>query len=426
MTGNLRGDKNLFLGRYAVLALADLAAKAVGFGWTLAIIHYYGSAGLGVVTFAAAFVAYALLLGSCGTDMYAVREVASGRASLGAMISTLLQLRFLLGLGAYVLLLAVAFVVPPLRVNLGLIALFGLSLFTGAISAIWVPQAVERTNVLAAANFTIQAAIWGFIVIMARQGCGLWSIAVAQVAAEGLVGLVLLGWSLKLIGRFQRPLPRIEWAGIVRHAAPIGMGRVLRTIALGSDLLVLAFFVSMDQVGWYAGANKLFLVGTASIGLYAVNLFPRLAKSAVEARPALRQSVMESIKLIVPLAAVTAVVLIACARPLLRMLFSDPTFEAAAPALRLLLAALVVSLLNTHLKSMLVAQRRQRTDLHLTAMSAGGHVAFKLALVPVMGMAGAALGTLLGEALYLVAGLWTARADLFTGRQAVAGMEAKP
>lgn len=392
------------LSRFTVLAVADLASKGVGFAWTLAIIHYYGSSGLGATMFAASVVAYALFLGSWGTDIYAVREVASGRIALGSMIRTLLWLRLLLGGAVYALLLIVALAVPPLRAHFGLIALFGLSLFTGAVATNWVPQAIQKTRVLAAANFVIQAAIWAFIVIMSRRGCGLWNVPVAQVAAEGLVGVALLGWSLRQAGGDRQRLPYREWAGILRQSSPIGLGQVLRTLALGSDILILAFFMPMAQVGWYGGANKLFLVGTALIGMYNIILFPRMAKTAIEGPTALRHMTVASIRYIVPLATAAVLVTMLAAKPLLRILFSDPTFTAAAPALRLLLATLVVNLLSLHMKSILLVRGRQRTDLHLTALASAGHVVFKLTLIPLLGMTGAALGTLLGEALYLVAG----------------------
>ena len=63
-----------------------------------------------------------------------------------------------------------------------------------------------------------------------------------------------------------------------------------------------------------------------------------------------------------------------------------------------LLLAVIVSLLNGHLRQALIALGYQRLDLRNTALSSGVHVLTKVALIPVLGIAGAALGTLIGEA----------------------------
>lgn len=81
-------------------------------------------------------------------------------------------------------------------------------------------------------------------------------------------------------------------------------------------------------------------------------------------------------------------------------------------ALRILGVAALVNVVNNHFRYMLLATNRQQLDLRNTAVATAAHVAFKLVLIPMAGIEGAALGTLGGEMTVLALGLWATRGDL--------------
>src|SRR5262245_54359708 len=58
---------------FLVLGAADLAAKALGFLATLAVIRHYGPEGFGQVSFAQALLGFALIGTACGLDVSGVR-----------------------------------------------------------------------------------------------------------------------------------------------------------------------------------------------------------------------------------------------------------------------------------------------------------------------------------------------------------------
>lgn len=408
MTG--RGGDGL-VGRYAMLAGADLATKALGFALMMIVVRRFGPAGFGEIGFATSIVTYALVLGACGLDVYAVRVVAGSPEALGGTAGTVVALRLTLALASYATLLVLAAAVPALRAAFGLIALFGLSLFTGAVTLSWVPESLQRTHVLALANLGTQLGAVALLPAALGLVRGPMAVPIAQVTAEALAALGLVLWCHRTFGLFARPLPPRRWAGILARSAPIGGSRVMRAVALGSDLVLLGLLVPMREVGWYGAAYKLFLLGVSAGASFFVIVFPRLVQRAGDPAGALRREVRFGLGCLAAVA-LPAVALAAVASDWVLDLLFGPSFRAASGPLRLLLLALLANLANNLFRSVLVARGRQTVEFSMAATAAASHVACKLLLIPALGLPGAAMGTLLGELTFLMMTWRAVRADL--------------
>ena len=397
--------RHSILPRYFVLAAADLVSKGLGFLVAVVIVRQLGAEAFGTLSFVAAFLAFALIVGAGGTDLYAIRRTVAGGDSVPSLAGTLLVLRTASGLVVYAGLVLLAVAVPALRPNWGLFALYGLTVFTAAASLAWVPQALRRTGVLAVATFAGPGVLLGILVTAFLVTREPWVVPVAQVVADGLVAAGLLVWAGR-IGCLGRPLPVRRWWGLLREAVPIGSSRLFRALALSSDLVILGLLVPPVLVGLYAAAHKLFILGISLGAGYFVVLFPRLAELEGETADGLGKQVAASRRQLLALTAVPVIVLLLCPGWVLTQLFGEP-FAAAAWELRLLTVAAVANVLGNLYRHALVARNRQRSECVMAAGSAGVHVAAKLALVPFFGIIGAAVGTLLGELVMLILG-WAA------------------
>ncbi len=397
-----------FLFRYLLLVAAEGTGRVVAFASMVIVVRRFGPAGFGELGLAASLVTYMMVAGTCGLDLYAVRSVARDAASLRELAATVVTLRLILGLAAYLALLAVVSASPSLRPHIGLIALFGISVLTSATSLSWIPEGLQKTHVLALASLGVQALNLGLLLVALRMGPSLAAVPVAQVVAEGLVALGLFAWARWTLGRFDLPSPARAWPALLRRSAPIGGARLLRALSLGSDLILLGMFVSMTELGWYTGAYRLFLLGLALLAQYFVVLFPRMARVASEGTVAIRREIRSSaafgLAVAVPASAVAAL----AAGSLLQRLFGA-SFVAAAPSLRLLIVALLLNFLGSHYRNALICLNRQHADLSLVATATVVHLVAKLIFIPLLGIQGAALGMLLGEAVVALLGWWLLR-----------------
>ena len=118
--------------------------------------RHFGPAGFGKITLALTIINYVMVATNCGTDLYAVRTVATGRSTLEAMIPIVIIIRLSLSFLAFFMLAACVYNIPDLYESRHLILLFSVTLFSNSILLLWVPQAVHRTNAIAASNIMRQ------------------------------------------------------------------------------------------------------------------------------------------------------------------------------------------------------------------------------------------------------------------------------
>ncbi|MES2304424.1 MAG: oligosaccharide flippase family protein [Gemmatimonadota bacterium] len=410
MSGPLRERIGTTVLPFSALAIADMAGKLLAFLTIPMITRRFGDGGFGNIGVATQLMLFAVLVGTCGLDVYSVRTVARAPGTLGRWASTVILLRLSLGAIAYAVLLALAFLVPQYRAVALLIAVFGLSLFTRSLYLDWAAQALRATRVLASAMFSIQLIYFGLVTLAITIGASIWSIALAQVTAEALTAAGLFYWFHHHAAAFERPLPLREWPAVLKESSPFAGSQVLRGASLGLDLVLLSLFVIPSaEIGWLSGALKIFQLCSGTAAVYFLILLPRLSRSAAIGTDAMTQELGHSFRVIVPLAAATAVGVGFFARPLLQLIGGSSSFGAATLSLQVLLAAVVVGLVNGHYRNALFALGRQHDDFRNVTVSSIVHLALKAALIPAVGILGIALGTLGGEAVLTALGARTLR-----------------
>ncbi len=396
--------------RFGALAIADFCSKALTFTTTPIIVRHFGDRAFGEIGVAGQMMAFALLLGTSGLDVYSVRTTARTPEAVGRLAATVIALRLVLGLSAYVLLLAAAAAMPQLGSLISLVAVFGLSLFSRALFLDWAAQALQKTRVLAAGMISTPLVYFVFIVFVASAGRELRAVPLAQVVAEVVTAGWLLLWFHRRIAPLQRPLPVREWPALLEQSLPFAGSQLLRGLALGIDLVLLgAFLVPVEQIGWFSAALKLYFLCAGTTAVYFMILLPRLSQRFAISEEAMRGELRRSMRVMLPLSCIGALVVGVLAAPLLRLVGGSPRFEMAAPSLRVLLASVVIALLNGHYRNALFAMGRQHLDLRVVAVSTVVYVALKLTLIAPFGMMGAAIGTLGGEAALLGLGIWALR-----------------
>jgi O-antigen/teichoic acid export membrane protein len=238
-------------------------------------------------------------------------------------------------------------------------------------------------------------------------------VAVAKVLADFLVALLSVGWVRKHHGPLQPPTARAPVLDLARAGAPIAGTQLLRGLTRTSDIVILGFMVSRVQLGYYSAAARIFLLMLSLAGSYFVILLPRMAERAADPAGAMRRELRASLRRSLPIALLGCVLVALFAQPLLASAF-DSEFAAAAPALQLLTLALIANFIGRHHRQVLIARGRQGLDLRMTGIGAATHVAAKLALIPPLGITGAALGTLAGELTIAVLLGWVAWSDTRT------------
>lgn len=385
--------------RYAALAASNILSSGFGFATASVVAWKFGAAGLGTTAMAASLIAYATLTTACGTEIHAVRIGAAGHHPLDRLASSVMAIRLALATLCYAGVIAITFIVPEFRAIRALVLVFGLSVFTTAADLTWLPQAIHRTNVVAGATLATQSANFLLLVLALGMTSRVSVVPAARVAAEALTAAGLLLWMLRTVGPLRAPLRPRELSGLLRDSATIGGTQLLRGLAIGSDLILLGLFVAPTAVGLYAAAFKIFQLLLGFAASYFIILLPRIAERSHDGR-AMAEELRGSLRRVLPLALVAMLVLALVAGPMLRLLFGQE-FGGAATPMRILALALLINVTLRHYRQVLLARGLQRTDWQSSLIGGAVHVAAKLALIPSLGIVGAALGTLVGETALL-------------------------
>jgi O-antigen/teichoic acid export membrane protein len=168
-----------------------------------------------------------------------------------------------------------------------------------------------------------------------------------------------------------------------------GMGIVTRQ----ASILILGLFVSAADVGVYRVAAQTSLL--AAFGLDAVNMVvaPRFATLFARGEAErLQRLVTASARVILAFSLVVTVGFVVFGKPFLRLVFGAP-YEAAYLPMVILLAGQLVNSATGSVGALLNMTRNERETAKGMAVAAASNVALNLALIPILGTAGAAMAT---------------------------------
>jgi O-antigen/teichoic acid export membrane protein len=188
----------------------------------------------------------------------------------------------------------------------------------------------------------------------------------------------------------------------VRSAIPFFAYWVLGSLYYRLDTILLSKLTGPTVLGWYGAAYRLFdtLVFLPSIVASAI-LFPILAQLSEQSRPALRRAMGKGLDIILIVGMPLSVGLFTLAGPIIQIVYRQPEFEQAVPALRWLAIGLLLLYVNSILSVTLVSLNQERKLTLLAGLALVLNLGLNLALIPRFQHVGAAFTTAATEGFIL-------------------------
>ena len=177
-------------------------------------------------------------------------------------------------------------------------------------------------------------------------------------------------------------------------SASIGISSALILIYLNFDTILLGVFIDSYSVGIYSAAYKIYYMGYTILGLYYMAFLPTLSRSSAHTLA----SIMTYAGLLVIIGFVTAVIGYITAASLIRILFGAE-FLGAITSLKILFVALGVACANFAFMNPLQAIGKQKVFNVILLVRTAIFLCACLLLIPLYGIEGAAVSTLLAEIL---------------------------
>ncbi len=252
-------------------------------------------------------------------------------------------------------------------------------------------QSRERFGRFLTLEATLQAArIGGLAAItlsMPLTAAGFLAAYAGATAASLVFGVFLSGRERMRLLRLSLPDMAVTW----RYGRWIGLAMLLAAVVERLDIFLLTALRGPAEAGLYGALLPLLLVPEMIAGFATHALQPRIAD--LEGKGQLLAFWKGLLRLTVPVALAAAVAVALFAEPLIRLTIG-PAFVEAAPALRVLFAAVMLWVGIVPVALSLVVMTLPRATLAITAVQALAILAAGALLIPLYGPLGAALAVL--------------------------------
>ncbi|HDZ58035.1 MAG TPA: flippase [Pseudomonas xinjiangensis] len=191
-------------------------------------------------------------------------------------------------------------------------------------------------------------------------------------------------------------------AEVTKHSWPFGLSGVLYLIYFQSDILILKYMDGNEAAGIY---NAAFLIMSAvyllPAVLYQKFLLPKIHRWASHDRVRFRNVYRQGNLVMFALGCMSMICIWILAPVGLPLLFNE-SYSGALTPLIILAAAAPVRFMATSVGSVLVTKDNMKRKVQLMGFTALVNILMNIALIPVFGVVGAAVSTVVTEVLLLL------------------------
>lgn len=381
------------------LFVGDFLAKTLYFLAFVYLARVLGVSNYGVLEFSLSILTYFMVLADGGLELWATRESARGQ-EVRALVGRVMPLRSLMAVGAFLLLIILLPRFPDYPGLTNLLVLFGLSLFSQALSLKWAFMGREEMSRVAVGLVLTQIVFALAIFVFVREPDDVIVVPVLRLIGDLAMAFYYGRAYIRLHGRKWPSFSLRNTRGIMRPALTMGASHGLAFMSYNFDTVLLGFISGSEAVGWYGAAYKPITAILAVPVTYFLGLFPTLSRTFKEDSITFSGIVTRSLRILAIFAFPVGVGGIFMAGPIVALLFGPDYTNSVLPLRILSLAASLIILRGTF-RQALNAAGRQDLDLRCAGASVGLNVGLNLLLIPQYGIVGAAITTVVAEVLWL-------------------------
>ena len=357
-----------------------------------------GAAEWGAFSYALGVAAFLTIFSDIGINALITKEASRKPELKDQYLST----AFFTKLALVSILIIVALIVFPYLTNIeAAMGLMPILIFVFAFDTLRdlgsaLSRALEKMEIEALVHIFTNLAIViiGFL-LLGRFGTSL-SLATAYAIGSGLglLAIITVLWRhfKNIFSNFNKALVK----EILATAWPFGLLGLMGVINLNTDIVMLGWMRTAEEVGYYSAAQKIIQLLYILPAVFASGVFPALSRivqiDRLSAKKLLRKTVMISMSAAVIFSAIG----IFGADLGVETLFGKEYLPAVS-ALQILMATLLVVYPSTLLGNAIFAYDHQKSFVWLVLAAIFGNIFFNILLIPNWGIEGAAVSTLITQ-----------------------------
>jgi O-antigen/teichoic acid export membrane protein len=379
---------------------SQTAARLIGFAMGTVLARSFGAVQFGEYMFVMTFVMYFAFLADGGLGRFLIRDASREPHRAREFLAKTSALRLVLAFAVYALMIGAALLTRSGGERTALIAIAGLSLFSGAITGALSSMFNAREEMRISALFSMLSSVTTALFVLAALAAGLGLPGVIVGAA-----LANIPPMIYLIRRWRERMgmPHLEvdsqfWRLALRRSLPYAMLGVIGLVYFRTDALLLTWMKGAEATGIYTAAYRLLDAVTDVPGVIVAAMFPTLSRLHIESKIKVRKTYFGALATLAVLGLPVLIGMIVFARPVIHILYGDG-FAGSVIVLQLLAVAVYLIFIDTANTMVLYASDNLRPVVLLSMVTMTANILLGIALIPAYAERGAAVATILSTVL---------------------------
>ena len=361
-----------------------------------------GSAGLGKYSFADSIIQYFLILAGLGIATYGVREgsiIKDDKPKFERLVAELFTISAIATVISCLLLVLCLLTVPRLREDRNIILILSLNIICALLGRDWLNTVFEDFKYLSVRYVILHliSLVLIFCFIKSPDDVARYAWICLFAASGGYLANIF--YTKRLVSY------RLASPNFKAHLKPILLlfcSTVAINIYIHSDVTILGFLKSNEDVGCYSVASKVYITVKGVLNAVIVVAIPRLSNYLGNGKTTEYNQLLDKLRVSIYTIMIPSIVgLFILSEDTIRVV-GGAEYLSGVNALRILCFALFFAVFGCfYAQGILVPGKREKVFTIATIISALVNIVMNLFLIPWLGIDGAAYTTLLAEMIIL-------------------------
>ncbi|WML24562.1 flippase [Neobacillus sp. OS1-33] len=376
--------------------IVELFTKAVNFLMTVIISRIFGPEALGIISTSQAITGYITLVGDFGTNNEAIRRISKSERDVSEVFSIIFYWRLIL---ASFLIIGIVYYYVIFG-SLDKILLFYILIsLIGFFIPSYIFIGLTKYKYNAIINFLITIISLSLFLLLLSFKHSIIFYPVSLMTSTFIGMIISLVFYFK-IARMQF-VSRSKLFNFIKKSFYLGLTIIFARIYYDFDIILLGFLTSKIQLGLYSSAFKLIQMLWFIPTLYTTYALPyttRMIQSNINNIPNYIIKVINNISLfILPICTLGYFY----SGDILSMFFGNE-FDKGGPILTILIFSFYLMFCKTVFGNLLIALRKEKFLFKVSIVGSFINICLNLLLIPVIGILGSALTTLITEVILFI------------------------
>lgn len=358
-----------------------------------------GASSLGRYSFADSIMQYAIILATLGVSGYAIREgarVREDKVKINQFANEILSINVLSLIISCIFLVILVISIERVRKEYILLLILSINMFTTVFGRDWINSIYEDFVYITLRYIIFQVVSIILMFILVKNPDDVYKYAFVVVIGTAGAQIANIIHTLRIV-----PISIRFNSGLRKHIKPILFMfciSVASIIYINSDITILGFLRSKDEVGTYYLVGKIYTIIKALMNAVIMVSIPRLSYYLGNNDRPQYNSLLNSLKnylytLLIP--SITGLFMLS--ENVLKIL-GGHEYLGGITAFRTLCGAMLFAVFGSfYAHGVLIPNRKESVFFLATIISALANIGLNFVFIPYMGISGAAVTTLLSE-----------------------------